>query len=137
MKFTYTNNISELKKLASDIEVFSETYKLEPKIIFALNLCLDEVLTNIISYGLNEKIKNPIIELDLSLNNNQVIATISDPGVAFNPLKTIEAPPDIASSIEDRSIGGLGVYFLEQYMDNVEYKRENNLNILTLTKKTE
>lgn len=135
MKFTYTNNISELKKLASDIEVFAETYQLEPKIVYALNLCLDEVLTNIISYGLNEKIKDPIIELDLSFNNNLVIATISDPGVAFNPLKTIEAPPDTASSIEDRSIGGLGVYFLEQYMDKVEYNRENNLNVLTLTKK--
>lgn len=135
MKFTYTNNITELKKLASDIEVFAETFQLEPKVIYALNLCLDEILTNIISYGLNEKIKDPIIELDLSLNSNQVIATISDPGVAFNPLKTIDDVPDIDSPIEDRPIGGLGVYFLEQYMDHVEYNRNNNLNVLRLIKK--
>lgn len=134
MQFSYTNNLSELKKLASDIESFAITYQLPPKIIYALNLCLDEVLTNIISYGLDNKLEDPTIQLDLSFNNNQVIAKISDPGIPFNPLKTAPPAPDTHSSIEDRNIGGLGVYFLEQYMDNVEYNRSDNHNILTLIK---
>lgn len=135
MQFSYTNNLSELKKLASDIEVFAETYQIPPKIIYALNLCLDEVLTNAISYGLKDKLKNATIQLDLSFNNNQVIAIISDTGIPFNPLKAAQIAPDTHSSIENRDIGGLGVYFLEQYMDKVEYNRIDDRNVLTLIKK--
>lgn len=134
MQFSYTNNISELKKLASDIETFAETYQLKPKVIYALNLCLDEVLTNIISYGLKECAPNSKIQLELKINNNHIMAIISDPGVPFDPLQLIDDLPDTSSSIEDRTIGGLGVYFLEQYMDKVDYERKGNLNVLTLTK---
>jgi len=134
MQFSYTNNISELKKLASDIETFAESHQLKPKVIFALNLCLDEVLTNIISYGLKESTEDPKILLELVIDRNHVVATVSDPGVPFNPLQVIEDLPDTSSPIEDRTIGGLGVYFLEQYMDKVEYNRKGNLNVLTLTK---
>ncbi|PWU06554.1 MAG: ATP-binding protein [Verrucomicrobia bacterium] len=134
MKFSYSNNIAELKKLASDIEVFAETFQLEPKVIYALNLCLDEILTNIISYGLKDQKDHPTIELELTRDNNQITATISDPGIPFNPLKALQTVPDTSSKIEDRCIGGLGVYFLEQYMDNVQYSRKDNLNVLTLTK---
>lgn len=72
--------------------------------------------------------------MDLSISNNQVIAIICDTGIPFNPLENAPTPPDLRSSIEERCIGGLGVYFLEQYMDKVEYKRENNQNVLTLIK---
>lgn len=132
MQFSYTNSFSELKKLASDIEVFAETYKIPPKPIYALNLCLDEVITNIISYGFKEKPKDSTIQLDLSLHNNQITAVVSDLGIPFNPLT--QASPDTISSLENRDIGGLGLYFLDQYMDKVEYKRKDDHNILTLIK---
>lgn len=134
MKFSYKNNLLELRKLASDIQTFSTSYKLPQEIVYALNLCLDEVLTNIISYGLKEKSEDCPINLELIVVDNQVVATMSDPGIPFNPLKSRSSCPDIQSPLEDRNIGGLGVYFLEQYMDKIEYNRENDNNVLTLTK---
>lgn len=134
MKLFYKNNFSSLTKLAADIEAFSTQNHIPQSITYALNLCLDEVLTNIISYGRKYKNQDCQIEMTLSTSNNQVSATIRDSGIPFNPLKDSHTPPDLQSPIEDRSVGGLGVYFLEQYMDIVEYKRENNQNVLTLTK---
>lgn len=133
MKLSYQNNLSSLAQLASDIENFSTQNEVPPAASYALNLCLDEVLTNIIVYNKNNS-NSSIIEIELSKSNNQITATIRDSGTPFNPLENLPSPPDLSSPIEDRPIGGLGVYFLEQYMDNVQYKHENNHNILTLTK---
>ena len=133
MKLFYNNNLSSLKKLASDIESFSLHNSIPPAVSYALNLCLDEVLTNVISYSTKNNPLNPPIEMDLSTANNSLSATIRDSGPPFNPLNT-PPPSHLSSPLEDRPIGGLGIYFLEQYMDKVEYKRENDHNILILTK---
>lgn len=132
MKLSYKNDLSELTKLAADIETFSADQDLPPEVVYALNLCLDEVLTNIISYGLKNKPDDYLIEMELSVNNAAVHATMRDNGVAFNPLKADE--PDLNTKVEDRQVGGLGVYFLEQYMDNIQYEREDDQNVLTLSK---
>lgn len=134
MKLFYKNNFSSLTKLASDIEAFSTQNNIPQAVTYALNLCLDEVLTNIISYGRKNKSQDCQIEMDLITSDNQIIATMRDTGIPFNPLENAPNYPNLRSSIEDRCVGGLGVYFLEQYMDKVEYKRLNNQNVLTLTK---
>lgn len=134
MKLFYKNNFSSLTKLASDIEAYAIQNNIPQAVTYALNLCLDEVLTNIISYGRKNKTQDCQIEMDLATSDNQVIATMRDTGIPFNPLENAPNHPNLRSTIEDRSVGGLGVYFLEQYMDKVEYRRENNQNVLTLTK---
>lgn len=134
MKLFYKDNFSSLTQLASDIEVFSSKNHIPQATTYALNLCLDEVLTNIISYGRKNKSQNCHIEIDLSVSNNRVIAIVRDTGIPFNPIQNSPSSPNLRLPIEDRSVGGLGVYFLEQYMDKVEYKREHNQNVLTLTK---
>lgn len=134
MKLFYKNSLSSLTKLASDIEAYSIQHHVPPAVTYALNLCLDELLTNVISYGQNDNPLHSQIEITLSNSNNQITAVMRDSGRPFNPLENAPTPPDPHSSIEDRPIGGLGVYFIEQYMDKVEYKREKNKNVITLTK---
>lgn len=134
MKFHYKNNISSLNQLASDIENFANQNNVPPPITYALNLCLDEVLTNIISYSLKDQPQNTPIEMDLTITNQQIIATMQEPGKPFNPFTDSPHHADIQSNVKERPIGGLGIYFLEQYMDKVEYKRKNNHNIITLYK---
>ena len=60
--------------------------------------------------------------------------TLSDRGPPFNPLKKQTRFNPLAS-LEDRAIGGLGILFIRQYMDDVRYKRENEMNVLSLYKK--
>lgn len=136
MKYTYKNDLSELNKLAEDIKSFCKSEEISQKITYEFNLCLDEILTNIISYGLKEIPKGQEkITLDLILQNNQVTAIMEDNAIPYNPLNEKNRNPDITSGVDKREIGGLGIYFLEQYMDKVEYQHFDGKNRLTLTKK--
>lgn len=133
MTFTYCNDLSELARLATDLESFGEAHQLTPALVHAFNLCLDEVLTNIISYGYDEPAPHAV-SITLSCDNGTVTAVVTDHGKPFNPLE--EAPePDLDADIEDRPIGGLGVFFLKQMMDDVRYERMGHANQLTLSKK--
>lgn len=135
MKFTYKNDLDELKKLANDIELFSKKEKLSDNIIYHLNLCLDEILTNVISYSLNPKFKGEeTIEIELKAQEEKICIKVKDKGAPFNPFTEKNLNPDITSDINKRNIGGLGVFFIDQYMDYVKYERIGNYNIIYLEK---
>ena len=59
--------------------------------------------------------------------------TFRDKGIPFDPLA--KEDPDVSQSAEERQIGGLGIYIVKKTMDQVEYRRENDENILTIWKK--
>ena len=61
-----------------------------------------------------------------------MLFTISDSGIPFDPTQQPEA--DVSLSVDEREIGGLGIYLVRQLMDRIVYKREDEKNILTLTK---
>ncbi len=132
MRYTYCNDLKQLDKLAEDLESFGEEAEVHPMLVHTFNLCLDEILTNIISYGFEDEDQHEVV-LEIEAVGDKVKAVISDDGKAFNPL--VEAKdPDLDAVIEDREIGGLGVFFLKQMMDKLDYCREGGRNILTMEK---
>ncbi len=133
MKFHYRNNLRELESLANDIKTFCTENKVSEKVAYSMNLCLDEILTNIISYGINNKPEESIL-VELTVNEHIFIAKVTDHGTPFNPVLQ-HKEPDIKADIDHRPIGGLGVYFLEKYMDKIEYSRDETSNILILEKR--
>ncbi len=133
MKYVYSNNLKELEKLAANIESFAELEGVSPATAHAFNLCLDEILTNIVSYAFDDGGEHQVL-LELSRSGDQIIATISDDGRIFNPLEEAEAP-DIEADIEDREVGGLGIFFVREMMDSLDYRRDGDQNILTLRKR--
>jgi anti-sigma regulatory factor (Ser/Thr protein kinase) len=68
------------------------------------------------------------------LENDTLRIRLEDDGMEFNPLLSDE-PEDLDKPVEDRKIGGLGIHFVKKLMDNVDYHRYENKNILTLIKK--
>lgn len=136
MKCLYKNSsLDELNKLAADIKDFSVKEGLSEDMHYALNLCLDEVVTNIISYS-----KSPSddpIEVHLENSGNCVTAIVRDSGLPFNPILESKKDHGIHEKLDKRKPGGLGTYFLDQYMDEIFYKREGTHNVLTLRKKKE
>lgn len=132
MRFSYRNDLSQLDKLAGDLESFGEAHGVNPAIIHAFNLCLDEIVTNIISYGFDDG-ANHAIQLDLSVDDRMATAVVADTGKPFNPL-TDAKEPDLEADLEDREIGGLGIFFLKQMMDELEYAWEDGHNRLTMRK---
>ncbi len=132
MRYAYRNDLTELARLASDLEAFAEQHQLDGEMAHVFNLCLDELFTNIVSYGFGDELPHEII-LEMTATPAEVCAVLRDDARAFNPLT--EAPaPDLDAPIEDRRIGGLGVHFVKQLMTRVSYRREGACNVLELAR---
>jgi serine/threonine-protein kinase RsbW len=126
------SNKSELIKLAEQLENFAEQAGLTHKQLFNLNLCLDELITNTISYGYPDA-KDGQIHIEITSEDDILSVVISDDAVEFDPL-TKDAP-DLYLPLDDRPIGGLGIHFVKQLTDHLSYRRENGKNVLSFTMK--
>jgi len=94
-----------------------------------LQLALEEALVNICKYSYPEEPGNA--EVSCKQDNSRFIIEIVDSGIPFD--MTSLPAPDLASSIEERKIGGLGIFLIKKMVDDVRYRREGNFNILKLT----
>ena len=105
---------------------------LNPKAIRRLELALEEAIVNVIRHSYQGK--EGKIELALEVDSEEVTVSLKDWGPPFDPLKG--APPvDSRSCLEEREEGGLGIYLMRKSVDKVVYIRENEANLLRLTKK--
>jgi anti-sigma regulatory factor (Ser/Thr protein kinase) len=132
-KIEIKNHQQEVERLAEIIEENENEFGLSPKSIYEINLSLDEIITNIISYAYTDSSEH-IINVTFYREDSYLKIAIDDDGVPFNPLEA--KVPDLESPIEDCPIGGLGLHLVRKMMDDVSYRHDNNRNILTLTKKT-
>ncbi|MFH0736627.1 MAG: ATP-binding protein [bacterium] len=126
-----SNNISELAKIAAFVEDFGNKNSLPMPLVFDINLSIDELVTNIILYGYKNN-NTRFIDLTMDIVDNVIIIKIIDDAIEFDPTK--KAEPKIDTSIDEKNIGGLGIYFVRKKMDEMNYKRENDQNILILKK---
>ena len=117
------------------IEAKAEALGWPQRAVFGLTMGLDEVLTNIISYGFRESAAaQPGIRLLCRVEDGSINLQVEDNGSAFDPTQI--PPPTLATSVEDASIGGHGMQLLRHYMDEIHYRREGGHNVLTLVART-
>lgn len=133
MEFRLKNELEEIQSLAEAIELFGEENGIPAKALFQINLALDELLTNTISYGYPEGGEHEILVSLVLKGERELRLEIRDDGKAFNPLEMGE--PDTSQDIDERPIGGLGIHLVRQMMDEIEYRREAKQNILVMKKK--
>lgn len=130
---TYSAKLENLDAIYADAESFCEQNGVDSSSLFALNLCLDEIFTNIVSYGYkNDDTKK--VEIELEADGGMLSAKITDSAPPFDPL-TQAATPDIAADAQNRDVGGLGIYFIKKNMDTVSYRYVGGKNELTMSKK--
>ena len=130
-KFELKNYLSELKVLHQHLNNWGGDIGLPADSILRINICLDELFTNIVSYGFDDDLEHIII-FTLSGDNNMVVINIEDNGIPFNPLEKID--PDFPDNVESANIGGLGIHIIRKLMDNVSYERKQGKNKLTMRK---
>jgi serine/threonine-protein kinase RsbW len=99
--------------------------------ILDLQLAVEEVITNTIMHGYAGT--TGIIAICCRAGQDEVIVEISDDAPAFDPLQVPE--PDTSADLDDREIGGLGIFLIRKVTDNATYRYDKAKNILTLTKK--
>ena len=131
IEFSLVNDLREIALAAERIEAFCSEHGLSEKIAFEVHLAVDELLTNTISYGYDDDGEHRI-ELALRLEGGALVLEIADDGKPFDPLQAPE--PDPEAPLEERALGGLGIYLVRKMMDAVAYRRQDGRNVVTLTK---
>ena len=102
-----------------------------------IELCCEEILSNIIFYAYNDDAKHCYIEIFIFINKNkqQLEITMKDKGKKFNPIIVKRVIVDVKDKIEDIKKGKLGIFFVKKIMNKIVYTRKNNENILKIIKK--
>lgn len=125
------NNLSEISRLAVFVQEIAEELSLKPDVVYELNLVLEEAVSNVINYAYPDSAES---EIFLSAVNDgaRLVFTLIDSGLPFDPTNFPDA--DVTLSVKDRQIGGLGIFLIRKIMDDMQYKRVEGKNILTLVK---
>ena len=132
MEIVLKNRPEEKPRLLQALEVFAAEHRLPAKARQAADLALEEHVTNVLKYAYSDTALHEI-RVRLSCDERALHVEVEDDGRAFNPL---EVPPvDTSVPLEQRSLGGLGVHLMRQFMDALDYRREGGRNILRMSKR--
>jgi len=134
VSFELKNNLSELSTLSEHLERMGDALGVSRRSLFEVNLAMDELFTNIISYGFADQSEHTI-RVSISVENNLLTVVLEDDGIPFNPLGRL--PVEIPRTLGECKVGGLGIHLVKNLMDEVIYCRCGNNNRLTLKKKIE
>lgn len=102
---------------------------------YRIDVAAEEIFVNIAHYAYKDKLppeETGQVWLSCTMEDDTLCIIFRDKGIPFNPLARPD--PDITLSAQDRSIGGLGIFLTKKYMDAMEYRYENEENILTMKK---
>lgn len=127
------NRLEETSRLQPFVEEIGAALSLPAKLTFSLNLALEEALVNAVSYAYAEGEKGSVT-LKASWDDEPAAIEfeLTDSGKMFNPLMVPK--PDLTQDVENRQVGGLGVFLTRKLMDDVAYQYRNGQNHLLMTK---
>jgi serine/threonine-protein kinase RsbW len=128
----FISDRAELEKLEGFTADFALKAGLSDKDLFALQIIVEELVTNVIDYG-GVPAGEHAVRADLSAEGGELLIRLTDRGTEYNPL--LREDPDTTLPAEQRPIGGLGVHFCKKLTDAQEYERRDGCNVLTLRKK--
>ena len=131
-ELTAENQISEIPRVNAAFNEFSEQQGLPRSVAGKVNVILDELLTNIVSYAYRDEARHEI-KIRVELTEDVLQLTIDDDGVPFNPFQS--AAPDTTLSMEEREAGGLGIHLVRSMVDEVSYQRRIDGNSVTVVKR--
>ncbi|MGH1461194.1 MAG: ATP-binding protein [Neptuniibacter sp.] len=129
-ELTINNELSEVPKMNQWLKENLNKCQVSPEVLFRFDLGANEAIINIISYAFQDQ-KNHQISLKLLAQGDIASLLITDYGYPFNPLEASD--PEIPISVEAAEIGGLGIKLIKNFIDNCEYSRSDDRNILRLT----
>ncbi|MDD5167491.1 MAG: ATP-binding protein [Syntrophales bacterium] len=127
---TLPARMDSLMPLLGFVTSLTSAHGFDQKRVSEIELCLEEVLVNIFNYAYPQGPGDVVVTCGIREDGVFVIE-LADSGIPFDVLSVDN--PNTSSSVDERHIGGLGIFFVKQLMDGVHYRRENGKNILTLS----
>lgn len=128
------NQMAELGKVNQFIDEIGEELGLSMELTMNLNLVMEEMVVNIISYAYPEG-SDAEIELLAKSDNKELTLVLSDQGREFDP--TMKEDSDMSVNPALRDLGGMGIFIVKNIMNKVTYQRLDGRNLLTMTKSIE
>ena len=98
-----------------------------------IDVAVEELFVNIASYAYAPGSGSSTVRMEVEEDPKTVVITFVDCGVPYDPLA--KEDPDVTLSINDREIGGLGIFMVKKSMDDMIYAYENGQNVLTIRKR--
>lgn len=123
------NDSGAISAASAWLRTLGESFELGSELAFRLDLCASELVANIVSYAFEDEAPHTIA-LDLILEPQSVKLVVADDGREFDPLAVPE--PVAPATLEEASVGGLGVHLVRQFADQVSYERVGGRNQITL-----
>ncbi len=132
MDIVLKNQDGERRKLLGALEDFARQHSLPPAVVQAADLALEELITNIFNYAYDQAGPRDI-RVRFLIDGDCLQIEVEDDGKPFDPLERPE--PDISLPLDDKPIGGLGIYLVRRSMDEVQYRRHAGKNLLVMRKR--
>lgn len=130
----FANDAEEAPRISRRVEHFLHERQVDDSTINKILLCVDELVTNIVGHAYTDDDEHAVL-LECRVLDDKVELELRDDGQPFDP--TNQTRPDLKLSLDDRKVGGLGIHLVSTLMDKVEYRREGDFNVLTVTKMIE
>lgn len=124
--------VQNISMLTAFVEEVLEAVDCPLKAQMQLSIAIDEIASNIVYYAYPSGQGKIRLEAEYSQNPKGVILRFIDWGLEYNPLE--HEDPDISLSVEERKVGGLGIFLVKKTMDRMEYARKDQINELTIQK---
>ena len=132
LQLSVAADLKEIERVNTGFQAFATEQNVAAAAIQKVCVVFDELLNNIISYGFDDD-ANHEITVEVLVHRDRLLIEVSDDGIPFNPFDRVG--PDITLSLEEREIGGLGVFLVTEMMDDCHYQRHSNKNSVTMTLK--
>jgi serine/threonine-protein kinase RsbW len=124
------NDLGAIPRVAAELDAFCARHAIPSRLVHRFNLALEEVLTNIIAHAFPTAGGHEI-DVRIACRDRSLQATVSDDGVAFDPLS--QPAPDLHVPLEQRPIGGLGIHLFRTLAASATYRRDGDRNVLTFS----
>ena len=132
---TVEAKIENVDKVTEFVNEVLEEKECPLKVQMQLDVAIDEIFGNIAYYAYGKGSGNATIQIEMEDNPPKITLIFIDQGIPYNPLENKD--PDITLDIEDREIGGLGIFLVKKTMDELSYEYVDGQNILTMKKELE
>lgn len=123
---TLPGNLNSLEPMAEYLAQISARAGLDKKASYKLRLAVDEIATNIIVHGYGDAGLTGEVEIHSRIENQQLIIVVDDHATPYDPFTTQK--PDMTSDWQQRQMGGFGVYFAQENVDEFKYEFVDNHN---------
>jgi anti-sigma regulatory factor (Ser/Thr protein kinase) len=131
-ELTINATIDNIQTVTDFVDEQLELFECPMKAQMQINIAIDEIFGNIAHYAYKPNDGSATVRVEVLKEPLSVIITFIDNGKPYDPLKTKE--PDITLSVDDREVGGLGIYMVKNLMDEIIYEYKDGKNILTIKK---